>query len=146
MKSFALLAFAIALTALSAGAAEPGNLMRITSSVHMRMAGMPAMPPMTHTRKTCVAVKKPDPRASMPHGSQCKISHYQHVGNTISYHLSCSGQMPMSGDGKITELAGGGVHGTAHMTSGSSDQPMQMDMSWDGTRLGSCTYNPPAAR
>lgn len=146
MKSLTCLAVALALCALPALASEPGNLMNMTTRMHMQMPGMSAMPPMSHTQKVCVSAKRPDPRDSMRNGGQCHVSNYKLVGNSVSYHVECSAPMQMSGDGKFAMLANHGLHGTIHMRGNAGGQAMQMDMTIDGTRVGSCDYTPPAAR
>lgn len=140
-----LCAIAITTIALPAFASEPGNLMKVTSSVHMQMAGAPAMAPMQHTQTVCSAVKHPDPRDIMRNGGQCQVSDYKLIGNTVSYHVECGAPMHMRGDGKFTLLGNDGIHGTVHMTADFNGQHMQSDMTIDGTRLGSCDYTPPAA-
>lgn len=145
MKLPAVLGLAIALCAAPAFAGEPGNLMRMTTTAHMQMPGMPNMAPMTHTAQVCTSKAKPDPRQMMQRGQVCKVSNYQRIGNTVSYHVVCGGGMNMGGDGKFTQSADGGIHGTAHMAGGPDGHAMQMEMTIDGTRIGSCDYTPPAA-
>lgn len=131
----------VAAAALAASASEPGNLMKVTSSVHMQMAGGPAMAPMQHTQTVCTAATHPDPRDMMRNGSECRVSSYKLIGNTVSYHVECSGEARMSGSGSFT-MSTAGFHGVMHMTGGAGGTPMQMDMTVDGTRVGSCDYTP----
>jgi hypothetical protein len=142
MKLPAVLGLAFALCALPAFASEPGNLMSMTTNMHMQMPGMPAMPPMSHTQKVCVAAKRPDPRDVMRNGGQCRVTHYNVAGNTISYDVTCDAPMAISGSGKFTLLANSGIHGVIHMPGNPNGQKMQMDLTIDGTRVGSCDYTP----
>lgn len=135
-------AIAIAAIVMPACASEPGNLMKVTSSMHMQMAGAPAMAPMQHTQTVCSAVKHPDPRDVMRNGGQCRVSDYKMIGNTVSYHVTCGAPTHMSGDGKFTLLANSGIHGVMRMSGNAGGQSMQMDMTVDGTRVGSCDYTP----
>lgn len=145
MKSSTSLAVALALCAPLAIASEPGNLMHTTSTMHMQMPGVPAMPPRTHTQTVCVAARHPDPRDMMHNGGQCHISNYKMVGNTVSYHVECGAPMHMNGDGKFTLLANDGIHGSVHMTANIDGQHMQSDMTIDATKVGSCDYTPPSS-
>lgn len=146
MKIPAAFAIAAALCALPAFASEPGNLMKVASSVRMQMAGMPAMAPMHSTQTVCSAARHPDPRDTMRNGAQCTVSDYKLVGNTVSYHVACGAPAPMRGDGTFTLLANSGIHGVMHMSGDAGGHSMQMDMTVDGTRVGSCDYTPPPAR
>lgn len=142
MKLSTTVALALALATLPAFASEPGNLMKVTSSMHMQVAGAPAMSPMHTTQTVCTAVKHPDPRDVMRNGGQCRVTNYKMIGNTASYHVECGGPVQMSGDGKFTLLANSGIHGVMHMSGNAGGQSMQMDMTVDGSRLGSCDYTP----
>jgi hypothetical protein len=148
MKPFAAIATAVvgALCTTAAFASQPGNLMNMTTSMHMQMPGMSAMPPMTHTQKVCVSAQRPDPRDVMRNGGQCHVSQYKLVGNTVSYHVECGAPMQMSGDGTFTMRSDHGIHGSMHVTGNAGGQHTQMDMTIDGTRVGSCDYTPPATR
>ena len=85
--------------ALPAAASEPGNMMKMTTTAHMSMAGMPAMGPMTHSMNVCTSAQRPDPTQMMKDEKDCTVSNYQRTGDTISYHMECTGHMQMSGDG-----------------------------------------------
>lgn len=138
-----LLATTCALCALAAAptlAGEPGNLMNMTVTTRMQM-GASQLPPNTRTDKTCISAKKPDLRQMVSRNKSCKISDYRQLGGTISYHISCT-QPPMSGDGKFTLLANGGIHGTVHAHADAGGRKLGMDMTEDGTRIGSCDYKP----
>jgi hypothetical protein len=142
MKPSVPIVVAFALFSLPALASEPGNMMKITSSMHMQMAGMPAMAPMHYTQTVCTAAKHPDPRDTMRNGAQCRVTDYKKIGNTISYDVTCGPPMQMTGDGKFTLLPNAGTHGVMHMSGNAGGQSMQMDMTVDGTRVGSCDYTP----
>ncbi len=133
----------LALVAVPAGASEAGNMMKMTTTTQMSMAGMPAMGPMTHAMDVCTSAKKPDPTQMMKHQGACKVSDYKQVGDTISYHMTCSGHMQMSGEGKFEMLPGGGIRGRSHITGNAGGHSMTMDVAYDGQRIGACDYTPP---
>lgn len=137
-----VVAFALALIVAPASASEPGNMMKMTTTTHMSMSGMPAMGPMTHSMNVCTSAQKPDPAQMMRNQKNCTVSNYQKVGDTISYHMVCTGHMQMSGDGKLQMLAGHGIHGSIHVTGNADGHPMTMDMAFDGKRIGTCDYTP----
>lgn len=145
MKLSISLVIILALCAPLAIASEPGNLMHTTSTVHVQMPGMPAMPPRSHTQTVCVAARHPDPRDMLRNSKQCQVTDYKRVGNTVSYHMQCTAPMAMTGDGKFTLLANDGLHGTVHMTANFDGQHMQSDMTFDASKVGSCDYTPPPA-
>ncbi len=138
---------ALCLIALSAAPllahAEPGNRMKMTISMKMQMPGMD-MPASSHTMQSCVSAKKPDPRQMMQKNKDCTTSDYKEVGDTVSFHMACTGPMPMNGAMTFRIAADGGVHGTTHMTSTTEGQAMVMDTTYEGQRIGACEYTPPA--
>jgi hypothetical protein len=134
-----------ALAVVPASASEPGNMMKMNTTVHMKMAGMPAMGPITHSANVCTSAKKPDPAQLMKNHGECKVSDYKQVGDTITYHMECSGRTRMSGDGKFRMLPDSGIQGTIHIAGESGGQPVSMDMAFDGQRTGACAYTPPAS-
>ncbi len=146
MKTLRSLSAAVlCLVCLPVVATEQGNLMKMTSTVRMQMAGMPAgMGPMTHTVNVCTSASKPDLSRAMKNAKDCTISDYRQSGDTISYHLSCSGAVQLSGDGKFQRSDNGDIHGSMHMAGQSAGHAMTMDTRIDGTRIGSCDYTPPS--
>lgn len=136
---------ALCLIAPPGSAREPGNMMKMTTTTRMNMAGMPSMGPMTHTTNVCTSTKRPDPRQMMKSEKDCKVSNYQEEGDTISYQMQCTGTMQMSGNGKFQMLPGGGIRGSIHVTGSTGGQPMAMDMDFDGQRIGACDYTPPTS-
>lgn len=131
------------MVALPVAAGEPGNLMKMTTTVHMNMSGMPAMGPMTHSMDVCTSAQRPDPTRMMRDAKDCRVSNYQRTADTVTYHMECSGHMQMSGDGRFQMLPGGGIRGSIHVTGNTGGQPMTMDMDFDGRRIGACDYTPP---
>lgn len=136
---------ALALASTPALASEPGNMMKMNTTMHMKMAGMPAMGPMTHSMDVCTSARKPDPSQLMKNQGDCKVSDYKQVGDTITYHMECSGETQLSGDGKFQMLPDSGIRGAIHISGQSSGQPVTMDMTFDGQRTGACAYTPPKA-
>lgn len=133
----------LAVTTASTWASEPGNQMKMTTSVRMQMAGMPAMPPMTHTMDVCSSARLPDPQRLMQQRKDCTVSDVQRSGDSMSYHMACTGAMPMSGDGKFRMTASGDVHGSFHMVGSRQGRSIVMDSQIDGQRIGACDYTPP---
>jgi len=139
-----LVACALALAATPVLSGEPGNMMKMTTTTRMNLAGMPAIGPLSHSMDVCTSAKEPDPTQMMKHRGDCQVSDYKHAGDTITYHMTCGGQMQMSGDGEFTMLPGGGIRGSIHATGQTAGQAMTMDMAFDGQRIGECDYTPPA--
>ena len=136
------------LLALSAPAlaSEKGNLMKMTVAVNMQVPGMPAgMGAMTRTTNVCTSAREPDPSQIMQKQKDCQVSDYKKSGDTITFHMACTGAMQMHGDGKYQLLPDGSLHGTVHIAGTSDGQPVSIDSKVDGTRIGPCDYTPPAS-
>lgn len=133
---------ALALFAAPAFAqSEPGNQMQLTNTIKVQMGGT-SMPARTTTTQTCVSAKKPDPREMLKQQKECAISNYRQLGDTVSYRLTCTGEMTMVSDATFHFQADGGMHGTVHSEGGVEGRKMVTDVSIDGKRIGSCQYTP----
>lgn len=135
---------ALALCALPAIAGQSGNLMKMTVTTRMTMHGMGTMGPMTHTSKVCTSAQRPDPSQMMRHQGDCHVTDYKKSGDSISYHMSCTGQMQMTGSGTYHMLGGGDIQGSMHIEGKEGPQSIVMDTQYTGKRIGSCDYTPPA--
>lgn len=128
-------------------AAEPGDMMHVTTTMKMTIKGGPGeMPAHTSTVEFCTS-KQHDPRDLVKNsGSQkdCAITAFNQVGTTTTFHEVCTGQMQMSGDASFTARPGG-VDGSMHFTGDAGGRAMTMDMSYAATRTGDCDYTPRAA-
>lgn len=131
--------------ASSAFGTEPGHLMKMTTTMHMQMAGMPAMPPMSHTMTVCGPARKPDPEQLVQPQKGCTVSNVHQSGDTVSYHMACTGDTTMQGDGRFQTTANGDVHGSFHMIGTQQGRSMVMDSKIDGERIGDCDYTPSAS-
>ena len=129
--------------ALAWGAA--GNLMKLDIATHVQMAGMANMPTSTLQRQICTAAGKPDPRQFVQHDGSCIVSNYRQVGQTISYHMACKGPAQASGDGRFELLGQGNFRGQLEMSSQAGGHAIQMQTTYSGQRVGSCTYVPSKA-
>lgn len=126
--------------------AEPGNMMKITVTTKVDVPGLPSsMPAQTHTVNECTGKTMPDPRSFMKERKQCKVTNYHKVGDTIGYHVDCSGDVQMAGDASFTFHNDSSVQGKIKMAGNTHGQQMAMDMTYNGVRTGSCDYTPPSA-
>lgn len=129
-----------------AGPRRDGNWeVTIEMAMPEGMPNMPAgmtMPPIKTTQ--CITKEDAaDPQKAMPTSgrgsapSDCKISNYKTVGNTVSWDMACTGAQPMTGHSEFTYTADSytGVM-TANMARGG--QGMAMNMKYSGKRLGDC--------
>lgn len=127
-----LVCMSISDTAWAAGSDE---LWEITNK--MEMEGMPfAMPGQTN--KVCMQKgKQNDPAQALPKDKEqdCKMSDVKMSGNKSSWKMSCSGKHPMTGVGEMTSSSGS-YSGKVKMHSADGD----MNMSYEGKRIGSCDY------
>ena len=80
-------------------------------------------------------------RAMLQQQQDCTVSHYQQVGDVVSYHLVCGGDPPkMTGDARFELLPNGNIKGSVHANSSMGGQSVLMDMTYAGERTGSCDY------
>ena len=114
---------------------KPG-LWEITTS--MDASGMPAMiPPMT-VRHCYRAEDLKDMRKTVPaQNPECKVSDWKQSGDSVSWNMSCGGQMPMTGSGRIT-YAGDSYSGESRMTMSHGGQTMTMNQKFKAKRVGDC--------
>jgi hypothetical protein len=137
--------FGLCTFALVAGPAfaqsEPGNQLQLTNTIEVQMGGT-SMPARTTTKQECVSAKKPDPRKILKDQKECTIDNYRQLGDTVSYRVTCSGEMTMVSDATFHFQADGGMHGTVHGEGNVEGRKMLTDMTIDGKRIGSCQYTP----
>lgn len=124
-------------------ASEPGNLMKMTTTTRVQMPGM-SMPPLSHTMTLCTSAQKPDPTRIMQGQKDCKVTDFKRDGDVITYRMACSGAVAMTGEGRVEMLADGGMRGSMHIAGSSGGKEMVMDTTFEGERVGSCDYTPPA--
>ena len=141
------LAAVLSLAALAAGAAlaqagrpDPqgkDDLWDVTSK--MEMAGMPfAMP--AQTRRVCAA--KGNDAGTIPRNEGCTVVEAKRVGSRLDYRMTCrSGRNDYTATGEST-WSGNGYEGRMRMVGKMDGRPMDMTMTYTGTRAGNCTATP----
>lgn len=144
-----LLGVLVAMAAAPAWAAGgDGSLMEVTTTVKQSMAGMPAMPSRTLTRKVCSAPGSFDPHAlnKMDPHSQCKIANFRKQGDTVTFDQVCTAPMAMTMHGTFRTTGGANFTGSMHATfDAGGGQPMTVDTEYAGKQVGTCDYKPPKA-
>lgn len=114
-------------------------------TIEMAMPNMPAgmMPPMKTTQ--CITKEDAaDPQKAIPSSgrgnmqSDCKVTNYKTVGNTVSWDMACTGAQPMNGHSEFTYTADS-YTGTMTMNGARGGQEMAMSMKYSGKRLGDCS-------
>jgi len=120
-------------------AQDPRRDGRWEVSTEMDMPGMPMkMPPMKTTQ--CVTKEQADnPIQAVPKGQQdkdsdCKVTDYKMVGNTVTWTMTCTGKNAMTGNGEII-YATDAYSGWMKMKTGGTE----MTMKYTAKRLGDCT-------
>ncbi len=115
--------------------------------VEMQMPNMPqgmSMPPMKTTH--CITKEDAaDPTKALPSvpqrgggpPSDCKVTDQKVDGNKITWAMTCTGAMPMTGTGEVV-YAGDSYTGNMVMNMARGGQPMAMTMKYTGKRLGDC--------
>ena len=108
--------------------------------MNMQMPGMPAMPPMKMTQCVTPEQLAKDPASGLPRGMMqdgkqaCSVSDYKQEGSTVSWKMSCEGEMKMTGTGELT-FKGDSYTGVMSMTMPQGAMTMKVA----GRRLGECT-------
>jgi len=105
---------------------EPGE--EWENTVEMQMAGF-SMP--AQTSKSCVPKKGMTDPPGTGKDDKCKVTRMKNDGKTMSWSMVCEGKEKMSGDGEITQTAGGY---DGKMTMRTADGEMLMKMR--GKKLG----------
>jgi hypothetical protein len=104
------------------------------------MAGMPGGAPGM-TMQQCFSAKDfQDPAAmnrGMDKGSKCTTSDYRLQGNTATWKIACTGEMPMTGTGTAT-YGGTSYTMTTRMAMTHGGQTMNMTSTNNGKYLGPC--------
>jgi hypothetical protein len=125
-------ALAAALTAAVAHAqSTPGTKWRVVTTLNGMGMSLP-----NQTTEICSTGDKQDQPAPPSRNGECSYSEVSHLGSTIKYTMHCAGKEPMDGQGEIN-------YGPGHYT-GKITVKMargEMDMNFEGTKLGACTGN-----
>ena len=133
----------IALAALLAAGAvfaappamRPG-LWEISTSTEM--SGMPQAIPSTKSQHCYKAEDVKDLRKTVPANKpNCKMSDWKESGKTVSWQMSCGGEMPTTMSGRVT-YGQDRFSGVNQMTMNHGGQVMNMTQKYDGRRLGDC--------
>jgi hypothetical protein len=128
--------------------ADPGIMVHSTVTVKTTNSPIP-MPPRTMTKDQCAPTHHPDVRTLATHGGRnqnCSFPNYKDDGNTISFHMTCSGTPSIEADGHFTYKADGSVNGATHGVANVAGQTMTVDTSYEQTPTGaSCDYTGPKA-
>ena len=134
-----LCAFALLATTASAQS-DSGNMMKMSVTMKMQVPGAEGMPARTTTQDVCTS-RSHDMRAMLQQQQDCTVSHYQQVGDVVSYHLVCGGDPPkMTGVARFELLPNGNIKGSVHANSSMGGQSVLMDVTYAGERTGSCDY------
>ena len=107
--------------------------------VNMTMPGMENMPAMPEqVVKKCLQGTDIESGVAAPAQGECKVNDYKVNGNTASWQVACSGDMPMSGSGHMTTSATA-YDGAIDMTMGDDEGGgMSMHQTMSGKRVGDC--------
>ena len=136
----AISAAALVAICLPAAAQEKDELWEIT--MKMEMPGMPmAMPPQVS--KVCVAKGANDENYLPKQQGDCRNVESKRIGNKYTFKMICDGKNKMTANGEIT-FSDGAYDGRMQMTGTMEGQPMNMNQTYSGKRVGSCTAPPKA--
>lgn len=114
---------------------EPG-MWETTMTMEMSMMAQPQV----HSSTECVRESELDPEDfNMDENSPCDIAEVVIEDNTVNWAINCpvEGGMAMQGDWSMTShgdtLTGGGS-----MSGGNEQMRIEMNIKWDGKRIGDC--------
>jgi hypothetical protein len=108
-------------------------------SMSTEMPGMPAAAQQPFKMQHCYrAGEMKDPRTIVPQKNpNCMLSDVKESGNTVSWKISCTGKMPMTGAGRVT-YSGTSYSGVARLTMNQGGRNQDMLQKYSGKRLGDC--------
>lgn len=103
----------------------------------MQMSMLPA--PQVRTYTECITEEELSPESfDMDEDSECQPSDFVVDGNTASWSIACPGPAgEMTGQWEFTS-DGDEVSGNGSMSANMGGMSMQMNMTWEGNRLGDC--------
>jgi hypothetical protein len=117
------------LAATSVSADEhPGNLWKTTSQMTMQGMEMPA-----NTVELCTAEDWNEPPPPPP-DQACTQTNVQRTDTTLTWNVTCTGEMEMTGEGQITFETPDSYTGTITFTA----QGMTMTVQLQGEKIGEC--------
>jgi len=131
---------AAALAAFCLPAAAQGTDEQWEITMKMEMPGMPmAMPPQVS--KVCVAKGANDENFVPRQQGECKTVDSKRVGSRYTFKMVCDGKNKMTANGEIT-FRDGAYDGRMEMVGMMEGQPMNMNQTYAGKRVGTCTAPP----
>jgi hypothetical protein len=93
------------------------------------------------TRACVTAQQLEDPKGALPKmdgsGMKCDQLDYKTSGNTVSWKMRCTGEMPMEGSGQMT-AGPDSYSGKMDMVMKMQGQTMNMSQTMAGKRIGDC--------
>ena len=131
---------AAALAAFCLPAAAQGTDEQWEITMKMEMPGMPmAMPPQVS--KVCVAKGANDENFVPRQQGECKTVDSKRVGSKYMFKMVCDGKNKMTANGEIT-FKDGAYDVRMAMAGTMEGQPMNMNQTYTGRRVGTCTVPP----
>ena len=128
-------------TAASLAQTQEGSLYRVTTQIEL--VGLPMQLP-DQTTEVC-GPKDHSSQKMVPHDDNCKVTNFEVDGSTSRYTLVCTGDAELTAKGEFEQVGGDAYRGTMNMVGTSHGQSMEMNMRFEGKRIGACDYTPPAA-
>ncbi|KFL37363.1 DUF3617 domain-containing protein [Arenimonas donghaensis] len=146
MSKLPVLTLSTLVLALGTGAGalaqtQEGNLYRVTTQVEL--VGLPMQLP-DQTTEVC-GPKDHSSQKMVPHDEDCEVTRFEVEGGTSRYTLVCTGAANLTAKGEFEQLGDDAYRGKMHMVGTSAGQSMEMNMRFQGKRIGACEYTPPAA-
>ena len=142
MSRLGVVVSTVALAALCLPAAAQGTDELWEITMKMEMPGMPmAMPPQVS--KVCVAKGASDENFVPKQQGECKTVDAKRFGNKYTYKMVCDGKNKMTANGEIT-FKDGAYDGRMDMAGTMEGQAMNMNLTYTGRRVGTCTAPPKA--
>jgi hypothetical protein len=133
---------AVTLIAFCLPAAAEGTDELWETTMKMEMPGMPmAMP--TQVSRVCVAKGANDENFVPKQQGECKTVDSKRVGSKYTFKMVCDGKNKMTANGEIT-FKDGAYDGRMEMAGTMEGQPMAMNQTYSGKRVGTCTMPPKA--
>ena len=130
----ALACAAAALLAVPASGVAQGadHLWEVTVKMEMPGMSMPA-----RTVRMCLDKRAKDD-AFVPQGrGECRVTDSKRSGNTVRYHMECSGKEPLAADGEMT-WGTDTYSGRMRMTGKSGRDGFEMSQTFAGRKIGEC--------
>ena len=131
-----LTASLLSVTAFAAGISIEPGMWETNMTMEMSMMAQPQV----HSSNECIRESELNPEDfNMDENSPCDIAEVVMDGNTVSWAINCPAASGMAMEGQWSMTSNGDtLTGGGSMSGGSEEMQIEMNIKWEGKRIGDC--------